>query len=236
VAGLFGDSLFTVVRLHPIELIAPSDGTEIDGLAAKDHGVAFSWVSPNPAPSYQLLVRRASDDAVVADQKTAGSQALILLPPGEYQWAIHGALEGFDLSPRAQNRLVVAAIPRLPAAESLLPADQAVYGPDQLRAQPALEFSWASVPGAHEYRFRLFSVDGDQSKPLFQASVHEPKVVLSDLTILHRGRFRWEVEALTRGADGEVEQSGLVAAANFVIDLPALEAPQLSPDRTYYVR
>ena len=143
---------------------------------------------------------------------------------------------------------MVQAIPKLPAANSLLPADRTVYGPAELRVIKGITFSWSAVPGAQEYVVRIFE---DPSllalaspvpkaktpiQPVQQFTVKSPNAKLEKLNVLKRGSYYWEVEAHTLGADGLVEQEGVVARSYFKIDLPDLGQPKLPDGQVFYGR
>jgi len=249
IIGLYGDSSFTFRRLVYTKLASPADGTKLDGLDARRHGVSFTWITPNPPPNTVFELRNLLGGAVVFRKEISTSPLVIpRLDAGTYEWTVRGSIENFDLSARSPFHLSVSEIPKLAAPSGLNPPDKTVYGPGQLRTMHSLDFSWQPVPGAQVYQLRLFR---DQSLPPTAIGqkvlgadrpVFEPKPSTSirqsfdKLGTLQRGAYYWEVKAITLGADGLVEQDGVVSRAQFTLDLPILSQPKLPQGQTYYGR
>jgi hypothetical protein len=241
VIGLYGDSPFAFKRLMFIKLLAPTDGSRIDGLTARRSGLSLEWETANLPPNATVKLSSLPDGAEVSRTPVTEVAPLKIprLNAGEYSWTVQGSIEGFDVSARRPNRFTVLAIPKLPAAMALEPADKSVYGPKELRKLKGIEFSWQPVPQAEEYLFSLYPDTGslmDKTPPILQIRSAGPKVTLEKLGILHKGGYVWEVRAQTLDPTGETERDGIPAWASFVIDLPVLEAPKLPTGQAYYGR
>ena len=123
----------------------------------------------------------------------------------------------------------------LPSPEGLSPASGTIYGPDELRGMTSIHFSWNPVKEAAHYRFCIYS--GNDGSPLLSVnSVEETGYLLDKLTILDRGVFRWTVEPQGSDPLRGIIPAAAPAEAEFTIDLPQLNAPDIRPGDTFYGR
>jgi hypothetical protein len=124
--------------------------------------------------------------------------------------------------------------PKLAAATDLRPPPGTRLGPADLRDQ-SLDFSWAPVAEASQYRFVLRR-KSDAQVVLRLDSLEEPRCRIDDLTLLDRGNFEWTVEAQGSDPSRGVLPAASPARADFQIDLPPMTAPFVRPGDTFYGR
>ena len=155
------------------------------------------------------------------------------LDPGDYYWTVKGTVRGLDVSAREVNGFTVLPIPPLPAPVQSYPLPGSVLGPAELRAAASIPFNWEAVPEATNYVFSLYRETS--SVPLVHSDVlREHAFLLSDLSILDRGTYRWTVRAHSFDDDGELVQNGTIAESDFHIELPPLRAS--STNEIFYGR
>lgn len=227
IIGYIGDDAYSFVKVLYLKLGAPASGDRLPGLDARRGKVEFSYVSPVKPDSAEIVI---SEDPmgrrVIARASTRDGKARVgRLYPGSYYWTATGKLAGFDISARERNRFVVDQPPLLPAPSLSAPAKGEVFGVDRLRDMTRMDFSWEEVEGATSYDLAVYSEDGKQvlaSIPKIKGT----RATIEDLSILDRGKLSWTVQASSYDAGGELEQSGLKATGDFVIDLPALKKPK----------
>ena len=232
IIGLYGETQFSFRHLAFPDLTSPAEGEKIDGLAALRRGVNFHWETANPPPDTVVEVRR--EGSLVVQTASVGDLHVARFPAGEYTWTVTGHIDRFDLTAKAPNHFTVTEIPKFPPPRNLSPVNRMVFGPAQLRTLKDFELSWSAVEGAHEYRVRLFREGG--LLPVYDERIQVEHVTLDKAKLLDRGTFTWEVEALSVGPDGSVEQEGIAALQTFTVDVPVVSAPKLPTGRTFYGR
>jgi hypothetical protein len=158
------------------------------------------------------------------------------LAEGGYYWTIRAETEeGIDISARP-FMFRVLPLPLLAEAGNRRPGNDYVFGAEQLRANPAIIFSWDRVEGANSYALTIFKegAGGEREQVHSIDALAAPGYTLRDLSVLDQGRFIWQVEALSRKPDGTVEQHGVIGENWFVVDLPQLRRGQLKESETLY--
>lgn len=157
---------------------------------------------------------------IASDALTAGEYDIVLTNPGGLFSAVEKAL---------------FVRHKLPAPSGLVPAGGTVFGPPELRELQALRFSWAAVPEATHYVFRLYR--GPSPEPMIVEDLDSVcEWTLGDLSILDRGNFRWTVEAVARIGERVTIPPAEAAEAVFIIDLPQILAPPLQQGDIFYGR
>ncbi|POR00483.1 hypothetical protein AU468_09620 [Alkalispirochaeta sphaeroplastigenens] len=227
---------FSSRRLFPAELQEPSDHATFAGLEALRQGVELSWVSREHSGAIDLELFRDGQRVNPREfpggelplDPGAGEQRVTLkgLPRGTYDWRIRSEYRGFDLSSRERRSFTVAPIPLLEPPLLETPVSGTVLGVPYLSRAEDLRFSWEPLEGANRYVFRLICESSGASL-VGDLLLEESEFLLTDLSLLDRGDFRWEVRGQLRDEPRVVIQEGLVAAGYFRVDLPDLRAPQL---------
>lgn len=235
IIGYVSKNNFNVKKIHPVELRTPGNGAKIEGLTARRQGIDLSWYSQDPPTSLTVsLLRNGSPYPLpFKNAQTLSSVHIERLPEGSYKWKIQAAIEQFNISSKEANGFTVLAIPQLTPSTLIEPADQTVYGPNELRASRAIRFTWTAVPGATHYTLKIFN---SSTKALMYAhdKIDAVSYILEDLAVLDRGSFTWEITAQNYWSDGLIEQDGKEARSRFKIDLPDMKAPNKPKDKTYY--
>ncbi|MDR2052196.1 MAG: hypothetical protein LBP80_02185 [Treponema sp.] len=234
--GLLSEGVFSVRKLLPVSLDYPGNGAVFEGLRAYREPVTLLWSSADQMETSSFILSEQSD-------LTGPPVALIDDPPqqitlprlraGTYYWTIRAETpDGFDISARAPRRFQVLPIPLLPAAANRLPEDGKIIGPEELRVNRRIVFSWDAVADATGYLFTLENTD--TGKTIMQRGpVTETTLVLEELTLLDVGTFTWRLEAVLaepdgeqRGAEGEIIQRGEIGETRFTIDFSLPDTPK----------
>jgi len=121
------------------------------------------------------------------------------------------------------------ALPVLPKATNLLPvADKKIQFED-LRKTRLIDFSWEPVKEANAYIVTLYhrGNDGKRRRVTQTEPLKKTSWTLTNLALLDRGTFIWQVEAVTINPNGKIEQRGSVVENTFIIDIPVLKAPEI---------
>jgi hypothetical protein len=101
-------------------------------------------------------------------------------------------------------------IPPLPAPLNLLPDAGYVLTTEIIIRDRRIEFSWEAVSEASEYIFTIYqAAPGGYQRILRPEPQEETFFTLTDLAVLDRGDFVWQVEAVNRseGRPGEIAES-----------------------------
>ena len=111
--------------------------------------------------------------------------------------------------------------PPLPAPRGLQPARETVFGLHDFRAQRTIAFSWSAVRGANAYIFTLYQMASTGRRQIVRETINRGTgYTLTDLRLLDRGDFVWQVEAVNIGRANTVERRGAVGESMFIIDFP----------------
>ncbi len=215
-------------RIAYLALALPAKDAHLSGLDARRGELVFSYIGEDEPETAEVLVSAdAQARQVIAKRTAEGGRARIgRLEPGLYYWTARGLLAGLDISARESFRFFVDPIPPLPAPELLGPAEGEVFDVAKLSSRRSITLAWKAVAGANRYILRLEPSGG--GKPIIaRDDLVTPGFVISDLSILDKGRFTWSVEARLLDAGGELEQAGTAASSFFIIALPVL--PKAAP-------
>jgi hypothetical protein len=114
----------------------------------------------------------------------------------------------------------------LPSPAGMRPQDNYILGPEQIRQNQSLEFSWDAVPEANAYIFTLLTETGQGSRRILSTEVRQNSYTLEDVRTLERGAFVWQVEALRRTGD-RIEQRGKPGESRFIVEVPMPGNPRV---------
>ena len=96
-------------------------------------------------------------------------------------------------------------------------------GADQLWEQESLAFSWDAVPEANTYDLTLYREEEGNRQLIRRWEALTQTSHPLDLSLLgNGGSFIWQVEALSRSAEGVIERRGTVGENRFTLDLSAI--------------
>jgi len=115
-----------------------------------------------------------------------------------------------------------------------LPANGQVYGIEQLKNSRNITFSWTAVQGANAYIVTLLQQTASGRRQISSVTVTGTRWILNDLSILGRGAFIWQVEAVTRNANGIIERRGRAGENSFTMDIPSPRPVQMDNPGVLY--
>jgi hypothetical protein len=134
---------------------------------------------------------------------------------------------GAVLAVRPRPNAAPVEPPPLPSAARRQPENDYVISPETLGESRTLVFSWDPVEGADRYIFTLLGEnDSGVRQSIVTAEGAGTSYTLRDLSLLDRGRFIWQVEAVSRGTDGTMERRGIPGENRFTVDIPQPGTPR----------
>jgi hypothetical protein len=120
----------------------------------------------------------------------------------------------------------------LPPPSGMDPPDRFTVGPEMVRRNRRMVFSWNGVEGANSYIFSVFEeTAGNSGDVLFRAETAETFYILEDLGLLGNGAFVWQVEAVEKS---DIERRGTPGKSRFTIDVPAPGNPRVRETGALY--
>jgi len=119
----------------------------------------------------------------------------------------------------------------LPAPASQTPAPEHRIGIEDLRTNRSIDFTWSPVPEATSYILTILQVTPGGRRLIIRNEIENRNSwTLENLSILDRGTFVWQVEAITKNRSGSIVRRGDVAQSSFVLDIPVPTAPSIFID------
>ena len=100
-----------------------------------------------------------------------------------------------------------------------VPANRQVFRVEQFRNQRNIVFSWSAIQGANAYIVTI-SQQNPRWRYVTSVTVTGTRWTLADISILERGTFVWQVEAITRNENGEITRRGQPGRNTFTMDIP----------------
>jgi len=209
-----------------IQLSSPLQGATIAGLSALREETVFRWNSSGDIEQSRFILSRNSNPLSglsVADIRdpVGGIARIDCLEEGLWYWTVETRSPSGRLSSASPRQFRVLPIPLLPAPGNLLPAQGFHIGIETLRRQRTIDFSWTPVADANAYIFALYQETPDGRKEIIRtAPENRTRWTLENISVLDRGNFIWQVEAVNVGAGNAIEQRGVIAERNFSLDIP----------------
>ncbi|MCL2442758.1 MAG: hypothetical protein FWD13_04750 [Treponema sp.] len=125
---------------------------------------------------------------------------------------------------------VLLAVP-----QNLRPANGTRIGITELQVNRAIVFNWNGVQGANAYILTLYQQTATGRRQVTRATITSgTSYTLSDLRLLDRGTFIWQIEAVDMGRNNAIQRRGRVGESNFVIDFPAPRPVQIEDTGILY--
>jgi len=115
-----------------------------------------------------------------------------------------------------------------------LPVNGQVYSIEQLRTSRNIVFSWSAVQGANAYIVTILHQTASGRRQVNSVTIAGTRWTLDDISILGRGTFIWQVEAVTRDANGAIERRGRTGENIFTMDIPAPRPVQMDNPGVLY--
>ena len=223
-----------------IQLLAPAQGVTLAGLTALRQQTVFTWNTGEGELHSRFILSRNSDPltgvpAVEIANPPGRLVSLGNLESGRWYWTVEAhSVEGVVSSAPARL-LQVLPIPLLPAPLNRLPAQGHTIGIAQLRAQRSIVFSWSAVPGANAYIFALYQQTATGRQQIIRTAPQTGTTwTLDNISVLNRGTFVWQVEAVNRALNNAIEQRGQIAENTFILDVPLPGPVQIEEPGIFY--
>jgi len=118
--------------------------------------------------------------------------------------------------------------PPLSSPRNLQPARGTVFGLEYFRIQRSVAFSWTAVQGANAYIFTLYQQTVAGRRQIVRQTINSgTSYTLTNLSLLDRGNFIWQVEAVSMGRGGSIDRRSAAGESTFIIDFPLSSPLQL---------
>ena len=108
----------------------------------------------------------------------------------------------------------------LAAPQNLRPSRGTNFGYNELLAHRTFAFSWSAVQGANYYIFTLSRQTAAGRQQIVRTTLNSTSYTLTNLRLLDRGNFVWQVEAVNTGRGGAIIRSGRLAESTFSLNFP----------------
>lgn len=233
---------FAVRSPSPVKLVSPQNGGRIDGLSALRKPVVLEWASDaDKVTKATVVLNRVMPNGTIREvdrvENGKTTASFTRLKSGTYQWTVYASsADGNPLDADSVNTFTVTSVPPLGLPSLTEPKQNTVIGPEYLRKNRNLNFSWNAVAGATDYTFNLYlrRGDGTLKRVYSEKNIKSTSYKFKKLDILDVGNFEWDVTAYAHAKDGFEEQSSSAATGKFKIqfDLPQ-EVQTIDPGRVY---
>lgn len=249
-SGQMASRSFKLIKLKPVEVVAPKKGAVIDGYEAIKNPSVLKWSAVDSLKKAQVVVYRKievkkawkkyedwepvitvpSDENMAAGKTVAPNEILLDttdgLEPGQYKIIVNAiTYDDIDISNTDEKNIcyfTITEIPPLPSSKKVSATPES-FDADYLRnlKNPrSLRLTWDKVSGATDYEVVVF-----KNKKLFLNQRLKDTKIEFDVSVLENGKFTWTVEALNidknRKGELKVFKRGIPAEGKFVVDVPA---------------
>jgi len=205
-----------------VNLLTPANGASIAGLTALRAQTVFQWNTDESIASSRFVLSSNSNPlqgrAAVTIQNPGRTVRLDRLGAGTWYWTVElQTADGVTISASQPRRLVVQPIPLLPSPQNMSPAADTVFSHENLESLRDIVFSWSAVQGANAYIFTLYQQSSSERRQIVRSTESGTSYTLTNLSLLDRGSFVWQVEAVNT-RNNAVEQRGRVGESAFILD------------------
>ena len=121
----------------------------------------------------------------------------------------------------------------LSAPLNLQPPDRHRIGIEQLRTERNIFFRWQAIPDANAYIVTLYEQTAGGRRQINRVTVTSASWTLENVSVLGRGTFVWQVEAINRNTSDTILRRGRPAEHSFVVDIPLPEVQLEKPGVLY---
>jgi len=88
---------------------------------------------------------------------------------------------------------------------------------------------WSVVPGATTYILTIFQETPEGRREIIKNEIENRNFwILENISILDRGTFIWQVEAVSKNRDGTITRRGNITENSFEMDIPVPSAPSIN--------
>jgi len=221
-----------------INLSSPAQGAQIDGLPALRQQTVFRWNTTGEFASSRFVLSRNANPLEGQTEREIPNVNNISrvdsLTEGTWYWTVElRTSNGVAVSAPPQS-FQVLPIPLLPSPRSLQPAAGRIFGLQDFRSQRSIVFSWSNVQGANAYIFTLYQQTTRGRRQIASQTIsNRTNYSFTDLQLLDRGTFVWQVEAVNMRAN-VIEQRGATGESTFTIDFPSSAPLQVEDSGVLY--
>lgn len=232
--GVIGSYPFTLKHLIPVKLGEPANNSVFDGIEAyKNPGIA-TWSSVDEVESsvfYLSKNKNPKNSPIFTVENPKTQVNLIPLQEGTYYWTLTAtSVDDLDITAEEIKSFTVKPIPPLLNAVASAPKNSELFNIDYFRKNTKISFNWEPVPDAEIYKVKLIAPDGSVC---FEIETKEHSFEITDLTILGKGQYTWQIEAENYYQNKVFQKSG-TTISNFTIDLPSVKKPTLQINEVLY--
>ena len=222
-----------------INLSSPAQEAQIDGLTALRQQTVFRWDTDTEAVRSRFVLSRDSDPLQgQPEQEIPNPDRAVRidsLAEGTWYWTVELQTSGGLTASAPARRLQVLPIPLLPPPQDLQPATGTSFGLQDFRTQRTIVFNWSEVPESNGYIFTLYQQDSTGRREIVRETINSgTSYTLTDLRLLDRGIFVWQVEAINIGRANTIEQYGTAGESIFIIDFPSSAPLQIEDTGIMY--
>ncbi|WP_246838289.1 FecR family protein [Leptospira meyeri] len=218
---------FTVIAKEEMELIAPANGAEVE--VDERSVVILKWKKLTGKSSYELEIAKGSDFQPLFTKETVTGNYFEFKSKdlGRFFWRVRPV--GSDPSDTSLTRSF-QMISNMEPPSLVSPSRNETV---DLFSRSSILFVWKSVEKVSSYRIRLVDISGIREKQVLNERINSTRFQFNDIQKLNVGRFRWEVAALYKQADG-TERESAYNKQDFFISVPELKVPKiLTPGKIY---
>lgn len=232
---------FSVRSASPVKLISPESNVKIDGLSALRKPIVLEWASDgDKAVKSTIVLRKIQANGTAREIRRFDNRTSVnidRLTSGNYEWTVYASTEnGLPINAVENRRFTITEVPKLASPVLSEPKNNLVIGPDYLRKNRSITFSWKAVAGATDYTFTLNmrNKDGSIKKIYSEKNIKGTSVKFKQLEALDIGDFEWTVVPYCHAKDGYEEQNGKAGSSKFSIKFDLPSAVQTNdPGRVY---
>ena len=222
-----------------IKLSSPAQGARINGLTALRQQTVFRWdTDAKPVKSRFVLSKNSNPLRGRPAREITNPNRVIRIDritEGTWYWTVELQTSSGLIASAPPRRFQVQPIPLLPSPRNLQPVTGTSFGLQDFRSQRTIVFDWSEVRGANAYIFTLYQQVSTKRRQIVRETINSGTgYTLTDLRLLDKGAFVWQVEAVNIGRANTIEQRGAAGESTFIIDFPSSAPLQMEDTGIMY--
>ncbi len=228
----YSTSKFEIKEPANLEILSPKDNAEF--AVRHTDRIDFKWNKTDLYGTYKLEVSEKPDFKSIYKSEATTS--------------FGASLAGFN----SGTYYVRLSLVNTETGEELLKSNSKTFKIPMLLTEPILKnprrsevvdmsdtdsllFNWESIPNAVSYKLEVFQKVDNGDKLIVSDDVNTNQYSLKDLNLLDEGKFRWQIKAKVRSADGKDFFSPIgVEYFSIALKLAPASAPEIiSPKKQH---